>query len=147
VKPSTAAMERTDAVAMSTGTCSVTAMVAATHRAGSGSAPVTISGPVAITRPIPVAGAVVAVSGSTIVTAVVAVIPRTGTDKYAAYKIARSVEAVWRAGIWVVAVISIGTNGSSANGSIYGAHTNADRDLSERIACGKKQSTQQCNIS
>jgi hypothetical protein len=133
VKPSTAsveslasAMERTDTVAMNTATC-VTAMVAATHRAVSGSAPVTISRPVAITRPIPVTGAVVAVSRSTIIAAaIIAVIPRTGTDKYTAYKIARSVEAIWRTGKWVIAVVSIGTSRSRANGSINGTHTDAD---------------------
>lgn len=70
---------------------------------------VTVAASVSIT---PAVKAVVEVAATPEAMTPVAAIPRAGSDKDAAKKPARTVEAVRRAGVGIVAVVSVGANGS-----------------------------------
>jgi len=61
---------------------------------------------------------------------VVAVVPGSGADKDAADEVFRPVVAIWRAGVWVVTVVSIRTDWGS--GHVARTDPNADSHLRRR---------------
>jgi len=124
-------------------TCMAATVAASDIAAGASS--VSIPRPVAIAGPIAISPAVVAVARASIeAAAVVTVIPRTGTDKEAIYKVTWPVIAIGCASVGIVAVISIGAYRSGADARVDG--TNADGNLSLRASRGEKQNSEQCCI-
>ena len=74
--------------------------------------------------------------------AVVAVIPRTSADEDSAGEVVRSVVAVGRAGVRIVAVVTVGADRRWANGAVNGAYADANANLGVGAArCGKKQNS------
>jgi hypothetical protein len=89
-----------------------------------------ISIPTAITYSA-VTTATVAVSAASVAvsaTAPISVIPRSGADKEAAYKPARSVVAIGRAGVRIIVVVSPGTNRSGIPVTIVSVAADSDTD-------------------
>jgi hypothetical protein len=88
-----------------------------------------------------VAMAVVPVS--IIATTVVAVEPGAGADEDTAREVVRSVVAVWRAGVRIVAVVTIGADRRWSND---GTHPDSHANLGVGAARSKKQNSQESNI-
>jgi hypothetical protein len=74
---------------------------------------------------------------------IVAVEPGAGTDEDAADEVVRSVVAVWRAGVRIVAVVTVGADRRWPND---GTHSDSHANLGVGAARGKKQNSQQSNI-
>lgn len=91
---------------------------------------------------VPVASAPVA--GTVVAAAVVAAIPRAGADEDAADKPSRTVKAVWRTSIRIVAKVAVGAYGRWAN--VARADSDADRNLGLRVRCRKQENPEQCEI-
>jgi hypothetical protein len=72
-------------------------------------------------------------------TAIVAVVPRAGADKDAADKVVGTVESVRRALVGVVAVVSVGANGSYADVAVARADSNSNGNLSLGVTCRKHE--------
>src|ERR1700761_6953378 len=88
---------------------------------------VSVATPVAIAYAPPVAiPATVSIAPATAVTIVAATVPGAGTNKDAAAKPRRSVVSVRRAGIRVVAVVSVSADGSSIAVATVDGAANAD---------------------
>jgi hypothetical protein len=87
-----------------------------------------------------VIASVVAVSTA----AIIAVVPRAGTDKDAADKIVGTIEAIRRAFVRVGVVVSVGTNGSYADvaRTVAWADSDAHRNLSMGVTCSKHENTE-----
>src|SRR5712664_2658645 len=92
----------------------------------------------------PVVAAVVIATPTSVIAistaAVVAVVPRAGADKDAADKVVRTVVAVRRTRIWVIAVVAVGANRSGSY--ISGTNSNANGDLSVGVTCRKHQNAE-----
>jgi len=92
----------------------------------------------------PVVAAVVIATPTSVIAistaAVVAVVPRAGADKDAADKVVRTVVAVRRTRIWVIAVVAVGANRSGSY--IGGTNSNANGDLSVGVTCRKHQNAE-----
>jgi len=69
--------------------------------------------------------------------AIVAVVPRAGTDKGTADKVVGSVEAIRRASVGVIVIVTVGANGSYAD--VARAHSNPNRNLSLGVTCRKHE--------
>jgi hypothetical protein len=95
---------------------------------------------------IPTAPVVAATSVVPAAAIVAAVEPGAGADEDAAGEVVRAVEAVWSAGVRIVAVVTVGAGWRWANRAVHGTYSNPDTNLSVGIARGKKQNSQQCNI-
>ena len=63
--------------------------------------------------------------------------PRTGANKNSAGKPFRTVKAVWRAGVWVIVIVSIRANRRRAIVAriIAGAESDSDTDANSLCAC------------
>jgi hypothetical protein len=92
----------------------------------------------------PVVAAVVIATPTSVIAistaAVVAVVPRAGADKDAADKVVRTVVAVRRTRIWVIAVVAVSANRSGSY--ISGTNSNANGDLSVGVTCRKHQNAE-----
>jgi hypothetical protein len=107
-------------------------------------APEPISGP-AIKAASVEAAAIIAASIEA--ATVVAVKPGAGADKHAAYKVVRPVIAIGRAGIRVVAIITVGAHRRRSKAcGVHRTYSNAHGNLCPRVSCGKEQNAQQCSI-
>jgi hypothetical protein len=147
-----AAVKSSAVIPVEAATC-VAPMVAASNIAAGRGTPVAVSWPITIRRSVTIAGpvavsrTVVAVSGAAIIApSVVAVIPGTGADKHAACKVARPVISVRRAGVGVVAVITVKACRSWADTCVAGTNSNADGNLRLRRTSGEKQNPKQREI-
>jgi hypothetical protein len=76
-------------------------------------------------------------------TTVVAVEPGAGADEDTAREVVRSVVAVWRAGVRIVAVVTIGADRRWSND---GTHPDSHANLGVGAARSKKQNSQESNI-
>jgi hypothetical protein len=78
---------------------------------------------------------------------VVAMEPGAGTDKHAAYKVVWPVIAIRRAGIRIVAVVTVVAHWSRSKAcAVHGTYSNAHGKLCPRVSCGKEQNPQQCSV-
>jgi len=126
---------------------SITAVIAAADEAAG------IASPVAVVR-VSVIPAVSVVPTASVVAAttvkasaiVAAVEPGAGADEDAADEVIRAVEAVWSAGVRIVAVVTVGAGWRWTDGTVHGTYSNPHANLSVGITRGKKQNSQQCNI-
>ena len=133
---SSAAVEATTAVIAA----NWAAVESATDVAVGGCASVAIAWAIAMTGPIAVAWAAIET------VAVVAVIPRTGADEHATYKPARTVVAIGRAGVRIIAVVTIGADRRWSNAGVHGTYADTHSNLGVSASRGKKQNPQQCSI-
>jgi len=86
--------------------------------------PVCITGAIAMAGPRAVPGMAVKAA------AVVTVIPGTGTNEYTINEPIGPVIPVWRARVWIVAIITVGANRRCANAGNHRAYTDANGNLS-----------------
>jgi len=70
--------------------------------------------------------------------AIAAVEPGTGADEDATDEVVRPVEAVWSAGVRIVAVVTVSAGRRRADRTVYRADSNAHANLSVGAARGKK---------
>jgi len=77
------------------------------------------------------------------VVAAISVIPRPSPDKHTAHKVVRPVEAVRRARIRSIPVVTVRANRPSC---ISRTDSNTHRNLGPRISRGKKKNPQQCCV-
>jgi hypothetical protein len=101
--------------------------------------------PIAIGRPVGVARTTV--KASAVVTSAIvgmaikcaAVIPRSGADENSANEPARTVVAIRRAGIRIIAIVAIGADRRSADTCIHRSNADTDSYLCLSAACSHKK--------
>src|SRR5713101_505460 len=98
----------------------------------------TVVAAVVIAPIIPATAAIVTVCA----TAIVAAVPRAGTDKDIADKVVRTVEAIWSAFVGVVVVVSVRANGSCADVVVARADSNFNGNLSLCITCAEHENAE-----
>jgi len=120
---------------------------AATAIAAPRTAPIGVPWAISVTRseavsPTVVTGAAIIAASASVIAAPVAAKPWPSTNKHSTYKVVRPVVAVRRAGIRVIAVVSISANGRSAIRTIHRANSNTHPDLRLRVARTHQQNAQ-----
>ena len=99
-----------------------------------------VSAPIAAVTATAVVAAMSIVSAAAIVAvAVVATVePGAGADEDSTDEVIRPVVAVWRTGVRIVAIVTIGANRRRADGAVDRAHPNSNTYLGVGAARGKK---------
>jgi hypothetical protein len=109
--------------------------------------PVSIARTISVARPIARTSSIRVAWASIEAVAIVAVIPRAGTDEHSTREPARPIIAIRRASVRIVSVVTVGTNGGGSYARRDRTHSNADRNLGVSVSRNsKKQHSQQCSI-
>jgi hypothetical protein len=125
----------------------IPAAIATADEAMGVSASVAVS-PASIVSIMAIVAAMSVVTATTVEAAaiVTAVVPRSGADEDAAGEVVRSVEAVWSAGVRIVAEVTISAGWRWSDGAVHGTYSNAHGKLCVSVSRGKKQNTEQSNV-